>query len=415
MASIDKKLRRAGGIAAGVPTLRHALALAVLLAGAIEVNVRYATLRLGVFGIVPLAAPTMLLAVSGFLFARSADGRYCKTLLWRYWQRLAPPLVVSLLFTILALALLSNLSLYRYFTAPETWRYLANAVGWSSTTLPGVFEFNNASATINATLWIVPIMLIGSVVAAVVAIAPAIVRSVVLFAGCAAIFGFAFAIDLGWIDTYAVPRGLRPLVDPQVVAAAAGLLLGMLAFDRRRRVPTDALFLVATIAVIAVCALFPRYWVDSAVAQAMLAVPLSYLAVTLAVARLPTPWPFDRATYSLGLVLYAYPVEQACIALRGYDQSLGMTLLLSLPITMLLAAASWHLVERPLLARRRTEPVKTLDGSLAPRPAIRPLGWYAARISGALPGAVMIVSFSVIMLAVLAMVMFALQRDQPGM
>ena len=148
--------------------------------------------------------------------------------------------------------------------------------------------------------------------------------------------------------------------------------------------------------------------------QLRLGGPLAYLAVAVATAWLPVPWPLRRLNYATVIVLYAYPVEQACIALGGVDQPLWATILYALPVTLLLAAASWHLVERPLLRRLREAPVVWVGGT-APLPLTRPIGWYAGRVRQAIPMLLLVLAYAAATLAVMAMTMFALQRDQPGM
>jgi hypothetical protein len=54
-------------------------------------------------------------------------------------------------------------------------------------------------------------------------------------------------------------------------------------------------------------------------------------------------------------------------------------------------------------------------GGAGAAPGLRPLGWYRARLREALPAAAMILAFAAVVLALLAVTMFALQRDQPGM
>lgn len=79
--------------------------------------------------------------------------------------------------------------------------------------------------------------------------------------------------------------------------------------------------------------------------------------------RLPRlPWPDPPVDISYGVYLYAFPMQQLAIWLVPGAGALGC-LLLALPPTLLLAFASWHLVERPSLAWKPALPL------LPPRPA----------------------------------------------
>ena len=52
--------------------------------------------------------------------------------------------------------------------------------------------------------------------------------------------------------------------------------------------------------------------------------------------------------YSYGVYIYAFPVQQSVVALMPGVSPLAL-LAIALPITVLLAVASWHLVESPAL------------------------------------------------------------------
>ncbi|MEV0976125.1 acyltransferase [Streptomyces sp. NPDC049915] len=76
----------------------------------------------------------------------------------------------------------------------------------------------------------------------------------------------------------------------------------------------------------------------------------AYVLVWLAV-RLPAPFRRigARNDYSYGIYIYGFPVQQT-LALLGWTRwGIGAYLALTLVFTLLLAAASWHLVERPAL------------------------------------------------------------------
>ena len=82
----------------------------------------------------------------------------------------------------------------------------------------------------------------------------------------------------------------------------------------------------------------------------------------------------DFGDYSYGIYVYAFPVQGLMVWWLGPQTPLA-NIALSLPLTLALAVASWHLVERPalgLLTRRaRRAPTGRLarDGSTRARPA----------------------------------------------
>jgi peptidoglycan/LPS O-acetylase OafA/YrhL len=62
---------------------------------------------------------------------------------------------------------------------------------------------------------------------------------------------------------------------------------------------------------------------------------------------------FLRRDYSYGVYIYAFPMQQLMVFLLPGDRVWWVNILLSLPPTLLLAALSWHLVEKPALALKR--------------------------------------------------------------
>ena len=62
-------------------------------------------------------------------------------------------------------------------------------------------------------------------------------------------------------------------------------------------------------------------------------------------------WP-RHVDYSYGLFLYGFPVQQALLALNPHLGPLQL-FALATPCALLLAAASWHLLEQRLIATAR--------------------------------------------------------------
>lgn len=84
------------------------------------------------------------------------------------------------------------------------------------------------------------------------------------------------------------------------------------------------------------------------------AVPVALAAAVLAVARAPLPailggrWPAD---ISYGLYIYGYPLQQ--VLFHFWPQLDGYRMFaVSLPLSGLVALASWHFVEKPALAKK---------------------------------------------------------------
>jgi peptidoglycan/LPS O-acetylase OafA/YrhL len=86
----------------------------------------------------------------------------------------------------------------------------------------------------------------------------------------------------------------------------------------------------------------------------------AYLTAYLGLTRPKAGWLVSSGDYSYGIFLFGFPVQQAVTQLLGSSgQNWATNIALSLPVTLLLAVLSWHLVEKPAL-RLRT-PLKRLE------------------------------------------------------
>lgn len=65
---------------------------------------------------------------------------------------------------------------------------------------------------------------------------------------------------------------------------------------------------------------------------------------------------FNRlGDYSYGLYIYAFPVQQT-VALLSPETALPAQVATTAAVSLLLAALSWHLIEKPFLDRKRRLP-----------------------------------------------------------
>ena len=60
-----------------------------------------------------------------------------------------------------------------------------------------------------------------------------------------------------------------------------------------------------------------------------------------------------KGDFSYGLYLYGWPVQQLMLYFLGAQIGAYLLFLISLPVTLLFAFASWHLVEQPFLKWKR--------------------------------------------------------------
>jgi peptidoglycan/LPS O-acetylase OafA/YrhL len=261
--------------------------------------------------------------------------RFAARRLLRIWPGLVVVVIIS---TFLIGPLLTSLDLRDYAATRSTYRYLNNVRFEDVYLLPGVFDGNPMSA-VNGSLWTLPIE----------------VRWYA-YLGLAGVLGVVrwryllLAITIGVAIHYFI------IFDVQSVMASGGerrwteeLGVYFLAGACLQRFQAEwrghRLLFGSVIAAMAFCvALTGRlqfaFWIG---------LPPLIIAIALA------SWPGLRRAarfgdLSYGVYIYAFPVQQTIVALTANRLSLYAGMTLSAAVTLVLAFASWHLVEAPTLA-----------------------------------------------------------------
>ena len=125
---------------------------------------------------------------------------------------------------------------------------------------------------------------------------------------------------------------------------AACFFGGSLFYRYRDRIPQHRLVAITSVALLAGSSLLPGRW-SLALAPVFMIYPLLLLASLRAGSRL-------RVDYSYGVYLYAFPIQQVVGTLVPNLQPLPLAVV-AFPITLLIAALSWHVVEEPCLRLKR--------------------------------------------------------------
>lgn len=278
-------------------------------------------------------------ALSGFFIAQSFDRSRCGLhFLAARALRLFPALAVMSCLTVIAAALWVSAA-----DPAAVWREGAAYVLRSMTlvavdyTLPGVFQDTPYPGVINGSLWTLfyeVVCYLGVLVLGLLGLFrhPRLCAGVVALAA-----GLCGAV---WL---AAAAGLE-MPGRMVRLGQLGLpfAIGVGLYLMRHRVPLSpalALGLAGLAALAHGTALFGP----------LLVAALSYGAFVLGYARrAPGALRYNRlGDYSYGVYIYAFPVQQA-VAWAGVDSPAG-NIALALPVTLVLAVLSWHLVEAPAL------------------------------------------------------------------
>ena len=302
----------------------------------------------------------MLVTMS--LMRRDSAADFVRARFFRIW----PGLIVAVLLTILILGpAFTTAPLSTYFTSKDTARYLVYNVTLFkgvAYVLPGVFAANPWPDAVNGSLWTLP-----SEVRCYVALlaAWALLRAV------GVVRHFKWAVALTWCALFA--WHILSMSHTTLEDSPARLWLmfcsGAAIYAFRDRVGLSPRWLVVALAAIALSAttLTAGHGMAFGIVYS-LALPY----VMLCAAYLPRGriLAFNRlGDYSYGTYIFAYPVQQSLMHLFPSLAPLPM-FAAALCITLPLAVASWHFIEKPATdfarPKRKIAPpaiVSTMPGS----------------------------------------------------
>jgi peptidoglycan/LPS O-acetylase OafA/YrhL len=288
--------------------------------------------------------------ISGMLVSASFEknpsiARFASARFLRIW----PGAIVCALFILLIVGpVFSSDSLRDYFSNPQIYEWLARntfLLGRVGGPLPGLFEANHLPSLVNATVWTLPIELKCYVIVLAAGLCGAIGskwRTVVVVAIAGGLFAFFVHhpdyFTMG--DFFVLPIAYAFYPVPFFI-------LGMLLYAFRSFV-----FLHWSVAGVLLAAyLLVKH---SATGSVLLYVAFIYGVLWIASAKILLRLK-PQHDYSYGIYLYGFTIQQIISSLRPALNNY-VALSIALPITVALAALSWHFVEKPsidLVHRRR--------------------------------------------------------------
>jgi peptidoglycan/LPS O-acetylase OafA/YrhL len=275
--------------------------------------------------------------VSGFLVTRSwiEHGRLVTFAVARS-LRIYPALICATILGIALAAWSSALPIAGFLAHPQTLDY-----AWRSATafevsywLPGAFVTNPYPNGVNGSLWTLPVELRLYLALGVAGLAGVLGRRVL----------WAIVIVLLIALVAAKPEWFPLAKYGSAVIRDLALLfaLGSLAYVWRDRIALSATAALAAIVLVA--------WDPGGLARGPLFEPLLAYVLLVAAYHPQLAWPsFNRiGDYSYGLYIYSFPIQQT-LAWRIAGIEPIALFATSFPLTLALAAISWHMVEKPAL------------------------------------------------------------------
>jgi peptidoglycan/LPS O-acetylase OafA/YrhL len=355
--SFQDRLDAVGGFGPGFDLVRLMLCYEVMAWHAIALTTGNISLGLNSVFWLPfnLMVP-MFFTLSGFLVTASALRLAPRDYLLNRAARILPALFAVTLFAMLVVGpLTTRLPLTDYFAGADFLKYARNLVGIPYYLLPGVFENNVFPGAVNGSLWTVR-WEIGCYAMMAIMVGCGVARRAWVVPVLALSFGAVFCLP--WVAEVIKAPGLIGLVARQLFSAGAMLypyfLGGAAIWMFRHRIPWHGGIAAACLALIVAGSVFldGETWARNPVKSLILIGPSAYLVAWAGLQRLPVPRLYRGGDYSYGVYLWHFPVLQMIQHFLHLEQWWQLLLVGFLPVT-LLSAASWHMIEGPVLAARR--------------------------------------------------------------
>ncbi len=341
--TVGSVMDESNGAGPGFDALRIGLSLAILVWHCFPVAIGGTTGQdmrdSGAYPLV-LAMLPLFFCLSGFLVTGSAlRTASIKVFLGNRGLRIIPALAVEVTLAALILGpILTTLPLADYFADWRFRHYFGNILGMVSVELPGVFATNPLRDMVNANLWTLRpeyycylYMLI-------------LMATTVVYKRSMFTKAFAAALLIASFFNVTHGFGLPPLIFPDVVLEFY-FIAGVTLFHWRHYIPLRAEIFALSAAW--VYFVLPTGWTFISV------FPVGYFMLYLGMLRVPKIPLFQNGDYSYGIYLFGFPIQQTIVYLFPSLREWWLLLLVSLPLTIIFAAFSWHIIEKPTLAMRK--------------------------------------------------------------
>lgn len=286
-------------------------------------------------------------AISGYLIA----GSWMKSLslrdyLRRRALRIYPGFVSCILFCVLIVGPLGGADLHSYFSDWRTYLFFQPLLLGPTSSLPGVFSSVPWQNTVNASLWTIRFELLCYLLLAILGLVGALRRPIIL-----ALFSIAVACQIAeqhqwpsrWNMVFPLVGDLWEL--PRLIVF---YLSGMVVFVYRDSIRFDG-----RMAVLCTFALAIAFYLHST--TLLLPVCGVYLLFYFAFSpRIKLQRFGKHGDFSYGMYLYAFPIQQLLIYHFAGLRTPVLLTILAVPLTFCAAFISWHIIEKPFLALKKS-------------------------------------------------------------
>lgn len=278
-------------------------------------------------------------AISGYLISMSWDkDPSIKRFFIRRSLRIFPALIVVTLVCVFILGpIMTTWGLKEYFTSWYIVLYLKNIFLYISYYLPGVFEHNPIPNAVNGSLWSLPIEFFMYILVAVFGIIGDYKKYLAL--GLFLLFATATILLVNATSDTLVFYGIDLKQIPRTgVFFWAGAT--MFHWNIKRYFSFESF----VITLLLLMFLYQWAYINSIVSLFL----IPFIVLSFGFSHSNVLSVFNKVDYSYGFYIYAFPVQQSLV--YWYPQmSMSYFLTIGFTTTMILAAMSWHYVEKPMM------------------------------------------------------------------
>jgi len=280
-------------------------------------------------------------SISGYLISMSWD---LDPSLKRYFikraLRIFPALIVVVLLSVAVLGpIMTTLETKEYFAHPALVIYLKNIFLHISYYLPGVFEHNHVPNAVNGSLWSLPVEFLMYILVAIFAQVKGTqyIKYIVLI-----VFVIFGSLTVVWARVTPDMLVIYGTDLRQVMIVGTFFWAGavMYHWDIKR------FFSFESFVIVLLFLLFIHQWSYFYSIISLVLIPFLVLAFGFSNSKYLSI--FNKADYSYGFYIYAFPVQQSIIYI--YPKiSMFLYLISGFVVTMFFAVISWHLIEKPIM------------------------------------------------------------------
>ena len=288
-------------------------------------------------------------SISGYLVSQSwANDPNFIRFIKRRSIRIFPGLIVCILLSIFPFGyLISHLDGANYLKHSATRGYLTNIFLYTTYYLPGVFETNRVANAVNGSLWSLPAEFFMYLLLAILGVLKA-KRSILTGVLLIFVFGTIF-----WALKAQEMLVIYRTDARQVVICGGYFMMGVLL----HRFNLADFLSAANVIGIAIVWLCLSRWPTVFVASSYVVIPI--FAIALGIGNTPGLSWLSRFDFSYGIYIYAFPIQQALIYFFP-EINFPIYLLSASIFTIIMAALSWYLIEKPALRLKPVQQTKIL-------------------------------------------------------